>query len=174
MAEDIASYIKNFSSNLYWDTRNVTDMSSTFARSSFNGRIGHLTVSRVTTFKGTFEENDAFDQPLDTWDVSSAMDMSRMFIGASTFAQSLGSWDVARVVSFEFMFSHAGFLQYETLWPWRLRPEASTEGMFSLDALVLDRHSASRDLLRWLAREASPDAPDLLERAREAIGDTDR
>jgi hypothetical protein len=167
-AEGVVRDIMNFSANLYWDTRNVADMSSTFARSSFNGRIGHLNVSRVTTFAGTFHENDAFDQPLDAWDVSSARDMSRMFAVAHAFDRPLASWDVSRVRSFEFMFSYSGFRQYKSLRPWRLHPHATIEDMFNEEALDEDR---THDLLHWLARD-SPGGADLISRARRAIGFT--
>ncbi|KAA8490688.1 hypothetical protein FVE85_3837 [Porphyridium purpureum] len=54
--------------------RTVTDLSSMFAGSSFNGEIG-------------------------SWDTSSVTDMRDMFEGASAFSQDLSSWDVSRVQS---------------------------------------------------------------------------
>jgi surface protein len=51
----------------------------------------------------------SFNQPLDSWDVSSVTDMGRMFSGAAVFNQYIGGWDVSKVEIMIGMFNGANF-----------------------------------------------------------------
>ncbi|KAA8490632.1 hypothetical protein FVE85_9405 [Porphyridium purpureum] len=78
--------------------RTVTDLSSMFAGSSFNGEIGSWDTSSVTDMRRMFQSS-SFNQDIGAWDTSSVTDMRDMFEGASAFSQDLSSWDVSQVVS---------------------------------------------------------------------------
>ena len=60
------------------DTSLITDMSSLFAYSSFNGDISNWDVSNVTDMWGMFSCS-MFNGNISNWDVSQVEDMSRMF-----------------------------------------------------------------------------------------------
>ncbi len=82
----------NFSADLMWPTQNVVDMDGTFADSRFNGRIGHWNVARVESMNYTFADNPVFDQPIAAWNVAAVCEMDRMFDGAVAFKQPLRAW----------------------------------------------------------------------------------
>jgi surface protein len=56
-------------------------------------------VSHVTEFYSMFSGATAFNQPLNSWDVSSALSMSNMFDSLTGFNQPLDSWDVSNVTN---------------------------------------------------------------------------
>ena len=51
-----------------------------------------------------FQKAESFNQPLDSWDVSSVNYMGEMFDEASSFNQTLNSWDVSNIVNMDIMF----------------------------------------------------------------------
>jgi hypothetical protein len=55
-------------------------------------------VKSVTYMYGMFSYAVSFNQPLDTWNVSSGESMDYMFNGASQFNQSLDSWVYHRIL----------------------------------------------------------------------------
>jgi surface protein len=65
-------------------------------------------VSKCTNFSGMFERNDAFNQPIGSWDVSSATDMSDMFTN-SVFDQDIGSWSISNGTKLSDMFRASQF-----------------------------------------------------------------
>lgn len=99
----------NFNEDIgYWDTSNVTDMSSMFLDAKkFNQPIGDWDTSSVTDMEGMFYDARAFNQPIGMWDTSSVEDMSRMFVNAKNFNQDIGSWNVSNVQNLELMFASA-------------------------------------------------------------------
>ena len=74
---------------------------------SFDQPLDTWDVSSVTDMFGMFINADSFDQPLDTWDVSSVTDMANMFRGADSFDQPLDTWDVSSVTDMTGMFDSA-------------------------------------------------------------------
>ncbi len=64
-----------------------------------------------------FDQATSFDQPLDSWDISSVMDMSRVFYGATSFDQHFNGWNVTSVTTMRSMFySSASFNQNLCQW----------------------------------------------------------
>ena len=113
------------------DVRRVTDMSSLFYESTFNGSIDRWDVSRVqsmafmfsiSSFQGSLEnwivsrveempsmfENSIFVGPLDRWNVSATKSVNDMFVD-SAFQQNLSSWLMPNVCTFKQMFDHQIF-----------------------------------------------------------------
>ena len=66
--------------------------------------------------RGMFEGAEAFNQPLEKWDVSHVTDMADMFKGASSFNQSLEKWDVLNVRNMSEMFDGAEALVHKPSW----------------------------------------------------------
>ena len=97
---------ESFNSNIgFWDTSNVTDMSSMFyGATAFNQDIGNWDTSSVTDMVGMFYEASSFNQDIGNWNTSSVTDMVGMFYEASSFNQDIGSWDTAKVTGMERMF----------------------------------------------------------------------
>lgn len=57
-----------------------------------------------TTFEYMFRECPNFNGNIESWDVSSAVQMNHMFMDCPNFAQDLRLWEVGRVTNFQHMF----------------------------------------------------------------------
>ena len=69
-----------------------------FYGSAFNQPINSWDVSRVTTMAVMFMYNNAFNQPLDQWDVSSVTTINSMFVvNSGQFNQDISMWDVSNI-----------------------------------------------------------------------------
>jgi surface protein len=106
-----------------WDTSSVNTMESMFQRTyPFNQDIGNWNTSSVedmslmfTTaphrpgdvLKFNYAGSSAFNQNLDSWDVSNVKYMYGMFAGANKFNGEVKSWNVQAVRDFEQMFDRA-------------------------------------------------------------------
>ncbi|MDQ0567848.1 BspA family leucine-rich repeat surface protein [Mycoplasma yeatsii] len=89
----------------YWDTSNVTSMSSTFLlTSNFNHDISNWDTSNVTDMSGMFVSAINFNQPIGKWNTSNVTDMRAMFGDARKFNQPL-NWDTSNVTDMSEMFS---------------------------------------------------------------------
>ena len=83
-------------------------MENVFDRaSSFNQPLNSWNVSTVTNMKNMFRNASSFNQKIDSWDVSSVIDMSFMFYQAEAFNQPLFSWNVSSVYLMDGMFFQA-------------------------------------------------------------------
>jgi hypothetical protein len=72
---------------------------------AFNQSLDSWNVSAVTDMTYMFSGATAFNQPLNpSWDVSAVTNMGYMFFNATSFNQSLNSWDVSAVADMSFMF----------------------------------------------------------------------
>lgn len=88
-------------------TGQVTDFSTLFKDTNFNGDIGHWNTSRATTMRDMFNGASSFNHPIGGWDTSNVTDMRYMFDTASSFNQPIGSWNVSRVTQMTNMFANA-------------------------------------------------------------------
>ena len=64
-----------------WDVSNVTDMSEMFAYSKFIGDISDWDVSKVKNMGYMFYDSK-FDGDISEWDVSNIKNMKNMFVGS--------------------------------------------------------------------------------------------
>jgi len=53
---------------------------------------------------GMFENCRVFNQPLESWNVSSVMNMDEMFAGCKVFNQLLEKWDISSITTMYNMF----------------------------------------------------------------------
>ncbi len=103
----------NFNQDLSnWDVSNVTNMNAMFSEATnFNNNGVPLSwgnkTGNVTDFTQTFHKCWSFNQPLNDWDVSSAISMTSMFGNTHVFNQSLDNWDVSNVTTMDKMFTGA-------------------------------------------------------------------
>ena len=77
------------------DTSNITDMSSLFEDSDFNGDISKWDVSNVTNMDSMFACSK-FNNDISNWDVSNVTTMEYMFV-YSEFDGDISKWDVSNV-----------------------------------------------------------------------------
>jgi len=80
-------------------TGQVTDMSSLFEGTIFNGDVSHWVTGRVADTSDMFRSSSLFNQPITEWDTSLVEDMDRMFEGAADFDQNLSGWCVPLISS---------------------------------------------------------------------------
>ena len=122
---------ESFNSNIgFWDTSNVTDMSSMFyGATAFNQDIGSWDTSSVTTMNSIFENATAFNQDIGNWDTSSVTDMVGMFYEASSFNQDIGSWDTSSVTDMVGMFYEASSFNQD-IGSWDTSKVTGMERMF--------------------------------------------
>ena len=94
--------------NFNWiDTSGITDMTTLFFDSYFNGHIELWDVSNVTNMRRMFEGAVSFNQPIGNWDVSNVTNMKYMFAHAYKFNQPIRDWDVSNVTDMDKMFEYA-------------------------------------------------------------------
>ena len=79
---------------------------------------------------GMFSRSHSFNQPLDSWDVSSVTDMNWMFALASSFNQPLDSWDVSSVADTSYMFNGASSFNHHIA-PWNVSSATDMSNMFN-------------------------------------------
>ena len=121
----------SFNGNLVdWNVSSVTNMSRMFNSSSFNGNISSWNVSNVTNMEGMFERS-IFNGDISSWDVSNVTNMEGMFSDAK-FDGDISSWDVSKVTTMAFMFN--GFFSGNSfngdISNWNTSSVTNMEGMF--------------------------------------------
>ncbi|MGD1946820.1 MAG: BspA family leucine-rich repeat surface protein [Croceivirga sp.] len=122
----------SFNGNLVdWNVSSVTNMSRMFNSSSFNGNISSWNVSNVTNMEGMFERS-IFNGDISSWDVSNVTNMEGMFSDAK-FDGDISSWDVSKVTTMAFMFN--GFFSGNSfngdISNWNTSSVTNMRGMFN-------------------------------------------
>ena len=143
---------ESFNSNIgFWDTSNVTDMSSMFyGATAFNQDIGSWDTSSVTTMNSIFENATAFNQDIGNWDTSSVTDMVGMFYEASSFNQDIGNWNTSSVTDMVGMFYEAtSFNQNIGSW--------DTSKVTSMERMFWAAEAFNQDLSGWCVSNISPE-----------------
>lgn len=87
-----------------------------------------------------FAGAEAFNQPLNLWNVENVEDMHEMFSFAISFNQPLDLWDISKVRDMSAMFRHArNFKQGLNSWGSLLKKDTNTENIFVKSPLFRDK-----------------------------------
>ncbi|WP_181256198.1 BspA family leucine-rich repeat surface protein [Aurantibacter aestuarii] len=102
-------YTRSFNGNLNgWNVGKVNRFREMFYLSRFNGDITNWNIGEFVTgtvsFKWMFEQDDAFNIDISTWDVSKVNDFEIMFKNTVNFDQNLGTWDITSATNMNNMF----------------------------------------------------------------------
>ena len=89
------------------DTSNITDMSSLFKDSKFDGDISKWDVSNVENMRYMFT-NSKFNGDISKWNVSNVTTMEYMFF-CSEFDGDISKWDVSNVIDMKYIFEFSIF-----------------------------------------------------------------
>lgn len=95
---------------------------------AFNQPLDTWDVSNVTNMMNMFQSAEVFNQPLNTWDVANVTNMSGMFRAAYNFNQPLDAWNVGMVTTFFNMFNYASAFNH----PLNTWDVSSATNMFSM------------------------------------------
>jgi surface protein len=128
LASDISELFKNISNSQfeikhieYWDTSNVTNMSSMFINNSSSQKlkIGNWDTSKVTDmsymfsyYLGSFEDISTKQVTVNgntytAWDTGNVEHMNVMFSNTPNFNQNIGNWNTENVEYMTYMFTGA-------------------------------------------------------------------
>jgi surface protein len=80
--------------------RDRAGLDSLVANDENDPRFATSCTSGIQDMSELFNQKEAFDQDISSWDVSSTTNMRGMFAGASSFDQDIGKWDVSQVEDF--------------------------------------------------------------------------
>lgn len=116
------------------DTSNITDMSSLFAKTEFNGNISNWDVSNVKNMNMMFYSDKKFtgeNTDFSNWKLNSLEDTGLMF-SESGFkgGNGISNWDVSNIKNMRYMFQKCVNFN-DDLSKWDVSNVTSMQGMFS-------------------------------------------
>ena len=109
-----------------WNVGNVKNMWSMFAGSTFNGDISGWNVSNVE-YMGYMFSDSKFNDDISKWNVSRVINMEGIFCN-SDFNGDISKWDVSNVECMGYMFSGSRFTR--DISQWDVSIVTDMEGMF--------------------------------------------
>jgi surface protein len=125
--------IFNSSTISSWDTTYVTDMSYMFNMNSygsaFNQPLNSWNVSSVTNMRSMFSFCSVFNQNLNSWNVSNVTDMGDMFSYCAAFNGNITSWNTGNVTNMNQMFVSDGAFN-QNIGSWNVSNVTNTDRMF--------------------------------------------
>jgi len=117
-----------------------------FGTSSFNQPLNSWNFSSIVNMSGMFNSASSFNQPLTNWDVSSVVNMGFMFYDAISFNQPLDTWAVDSLIYGQYMFSGASSFN-QPLANWNISSVTDLTGMF--DHIHIDHLYYDAMLQKW-------------------------
>ena len=103
------------------DVSQITDMSTLFVKSQFNGDISQWDVSNVTNMCAMFFSSE-FNGDISQWNVSNVLYMRAMF-AISAFNGNIDQWDVSKVTDMNYMFRASALKSKGKVPAWYKEPE---------------------------------------------------
>ena len=99
------------------DTSAITDMSSLFMFSNFNGDISKWDVSKVKNMTEMFCWS-TFNRDISKWDVSSVKYMGSMFTNSEFTGKNgdISEWNVSNVTNMFYMFAYSPLQNNPPIW----------------------------------------------------------
>ena len=125
-----------------WDTRNVTNFTSMFQSSRFNGNLSNWNVSKATDFSNMFYSARRFNGDVSTWKPVSGTNFTSMFEAAIIFNRDLSGWTMDNALTLDSMFASAAAFN-GNVGSWNTSKAVTMYRMFSL-AVAFDQ-----DLSKW-------------------------
>lgn len=121
-----------------WNTTNITNMNSVFARAKlFNQPIGNWNTSNVTNMAHMFTGAEAFNQPIGNWNTGNVTNMATMFNDAFAFNQDISNWNTENVTDMNAMFLNAKAFN-QPIGNWNTSKVTNMSNMFS-DAISFNQ-----------------------------------
>ncbi|RYZ91250.1 MAG: BspA family leucine-rich repeat surface protein [Proteobacteria bacterium] len=111
-----------------WNTSAARFMQGMFFYSVFNQNLNSWNVNQVERMDDMFTQNNMFNGNITGWQTSSVQTLRSMFAGASAFNQPIDSWDVSNVTDISWIFENSNFNQ--PLNNWNVSNVTSMEGAF--------------------------------------------
>jgi len=128
---------------------NVTDMSYMFCNAnSFNQPLDSFNVSSAIEMYNMFNSAHSFNQPINSWDVSNVENMLSMFASATSFNQPLDNWDVSNVTNMYWMFADATSFN-QNLGDWNIENVTAMDTMFLNTPISISNYDST--LIGWAA-----------------------
>jgi len=128
-----------------WNTKKVTTMSNMFYQCNYNQTIGSWDVGKVTNFTNMFGQQftaaKAFNQDINQWNVSSATNMNQMFFANKAMTYDLNSWDTSKVTNMSSMFYQSVF--NGNISNWNISAATTVSSMF------FQVSAFNRDISSW-------------------------
>ena len=144
---DISSIFRNSEFNgdiSTWNVSNVTNMRYMFwAAINFNQKL-NFDTSKVTNMNSMFYEAISFNQPLN-FNTSNVTNMEAMFYEAEKFNSDIGNWDVSNVIDMSYIFANTKAFN-QNISSWILDNIKSTYSMFDNAKAFLDKYNSSNPL----------------------------
>ena len=116
------------------DVSGISDFSSLFENTNFNGDVSDWDMSKATTTKAMFK-NTLFDGDISGWELGRVEDMSEMFLNSlyTGVKYSIADWNVSSCQLMSGMFKNSRF--NGDISKWNIRNVVDMTGMFVKSAM---------------------------------------